>query len=495
MALYDVILVGFPTGPRLGGSPVDAIMAVFGIPLEEAQKMVARMPVVVKSRVSEEVARKYFNAFTYIGAACEFRTAVELTEELTDARVLRAPGIRRGETPSSVEPRAASSSGRYTVVHGREERSASASVETGTFARPATDADAAATHAEAGPGLDAFASDRLRPVDIPRVPAPESPAAAARPDLPEPVSTTDVGMPNRELRQIAAPDAAAGPAAQSASDEDDATHTPAERPSAPSQSDIAAVIRRLEPRADSAGMSAVVPAMRASDSGEAPTVLGPRAKESSELRALADEISDTGPSVDSLEIELTRMRPTSSDTSTTTGESRPVDVRLARIREAWVAGRDVTLEPAPHPLEADSVGFDGWEWAEHDLPDAEFPSGAVPVVGASITNEPPGEPDRLAGTSLEAPHQSRLISALESHRRRDALTQAGTAAPVKPAGSLFGRPLGAATSSDSGTGTPPSPPVARPGATPEEPPKSAPPRLRDSIPKAAAGLMGRRKPS
>ena len=80
MVLYDVILVGFPEGPKIGGSEAEALSTVFGIPKELAERMVAQVPAIVKSGVTEEVCRKYFNAFVYMGARCHFLLTGEFAE-------------------------------------------------------------------------------------------------------------------------------------------------------------------------------------------------------------------------------------------------------------------------------------------------------------------------------------------------------------------------------------------------------------------------------
>lgn len=94
--LYDVILVGFPAGPRVGSSPAEAIAHVFGIPELQAAEMAESVPCIVRSGVPEAVARKYFNAFAYIGAMCEFRTA-------RDTESLSAPGFGVPPAPAMID--------------------------------------------------------------------------------------------------------------------------------------------------------------------------------------------------------------------------------------------------------------------------------------------------------------------------------------------------------------------------------------------------------
>ena len=81
MPLYDVILMGFPAAPRVGGTPAAAIAGVFGIPLETAARLVERAPSVVKRGVGELDARRYRNAFAYIGAECRFREVAPVAED------------------------------------------------------------------------------------------------------------------------------------------------------------------------------------------------------------------------------------------------------------------------------------------------------------------------------------------------------------------------------------------------------------------------------
>ena len=109
-----------------------------------------------------------------------------------------------------------------------------------------------------------------------------------------------------------------------------------------------------------------------------------------------------------------------------TGESRPVaSTHLARVRQAWTQGHDIALEPERPGLpstasltDTNSLDIDGWErWLDAAIDDEDFPSGHdMPTSD--------GHPIAAAGgdrTQLDAPHHSRLLSALDAHRRRDEL--------------------------------------------------------------------------
>ncbi len=108
MVLYDVILVGFPTGPTVGDSAAAAIAEVFGVSADAAERMVARMPTVVKSGVPEAIARKYYNAFVYMGAQCNFRLSGDQPATAETSPGLPRPpatdvGIAPGELDDSGE--------------------------------------------------------------------------------------------------------------------------------------------------------------------------------------------------------------------------------------------------------------------------------------------------------------------------------------------------------------------------------------------------------
>jgi hypothetical protein len=75
--LYDVILVGFPDGARVGDSPAAALSDVFGIDFSTATRLLKNVPSVVKEGVPEPDARRYLAAFRYIGADARFRAHEE----------------------------------------------------------------------------------------------------------------------------------------------------------------------------------------------------------------------------------------------------------------------------------------------------------------------------------------------------------------------------------------------------------------------------------
>lgn len=132
MPLYDVILVGFPDGPNIADTPGKAIAQVFGIPEASAEQMAASAPTVVRTNVSEEVARKYFNAFAFIGATCEFRISQPEPEpEQPSPEPARPPQRPRGASLSirqrpaaSVEP-----TGDFPAVGSRDDVAPTSSPE------------------------------------------------------------------------------------------------------------------------------------------------------------------------------------------------------------------------------------------------------------------------------------------------------------------------------------------------------------------------------
>ena len=74
-ALFDVVLIGFPEGPKAGATPAEALSQVFGVPMDQAEKVVARMPTAIRKGVAEGDFRKFNGAFTFMGALGEFRPA------------------------------------------------------------------------------------------------------------------------------------------------------------------------------------------------------------------------------------------------------------------------------------------------------------------------------------------------------------------------------------------------------------------------------------
>ncbi len=72
-ALFDVVLIGFPEGTKAGATPAEALSQVFGVPMDQAEKVVARMPTAIRKGVAEGDFRKFNGAFTFMGAIGEFR--------------------------------------------------------------------------------------------------------------------------------------------------------------------------------------------------------------------------------------------------------------------------------------------------------------------------------------------------------------------------------------------------------------------------------------
>lgn len=116
--IYDVVFLGFLGQPATGESPARAIARAFGVPEERGADIARTVPCVVRYGVTEAVARKYHNAFTYIGARCEFRpsnprvTPAEIGHRMPAARTYARPSesdlslVRaNGETQPGNPPR------------------------------------------------------------------------------------------------------------------------------------------------------------------------------------------------------------------------------------------------------------------------------------------------------------------------------------------------------------------------------------------------------
>ena len=74
-ALFDVVIIGFPDGPKAGATPAEALSQVFGVPKDQAEKVVARMPTAIRKGVAEGDFRKFNGAFLFMGAVGEFRAS------------------------------------------------------------------------------------------------------------------------------------------------------------------------------------------------------------------------------------------------------------------------------------------------------------------------------------------------------------------------------------------------------------------------------------
>ncbi len=111
---YDVVLAGFPNGTSTGEEPDVALARVFDIPLEKAQRYIARMPVVVRRNAEMGVARHYVNALVYIGALFELRPVDDgAPEEVRSDRVSNEHGAvaPRPRTQQTDDQHAASGEG------------------------------------------------------------------------------------------------------------------------------------------------------------------------------------------------------------------------------------------------------------------------------------------------------------------------------------------------------------------------------------------------
>lgn len=72
-ASFEVVLIGFPEGPKAGATAAEALSQVFGVPMDQAEKVVARMPTAIRKGVAEADFRKFNGAFNFMGAVGEFR--------------------------------------------------------------------------------------------------------------------------------------------------------------------------------------------------------------------------------------------------------------------------------------------------------------------------------------------------------------------------------------------------------------------------------------
>ena len=86
MKQFDVILVDFPNGPRFGGTSAEAVAKVFGISQKAAEKIVKKLPTVVRRNATREEAKKYYDGLTSVGGTVRFeQTKEKKSEELTES--------------------------------------------------------------------------------------------------------------------------------------------------------------------------------------------------------------------------------------------------------------------------------------------------------------------------------------------------------------------------------------------------------------------------
>ena len=104
---YDVIFQGFSGPPSHHATEEAAVQAVFGVPSATARVLLDSAPCVVKEGVDERDARRFVNAFRYIGADCSVKPLEETPRIETD------PDLREA-VAAVMEPRPYSS-GSYSA--------------------------------------------------------------------------------------------------------------------------------------------------------------------------------------------------------------------------------------------------------------------------------------------------------------------------------------------------------------------------------------------
>lgn len=104
---YDVIFQGFSGPPSHHATEEAAVQAVFGVPSATARALLESAPCVVKEGVDERDARRFLNAFRYIGADCSVKPLEETPLIETD------PDLREA-VAAVMEPRP-QSSGSYST--------------------------------------------------------------------------------------------------------------------------------------------------------------------------------------------------------------------------------------------------------------------------------------------------------------------------------------------------------------------------------------------
>lgn len=485
MVLYDVILVGFPEGPKVGSSEAEALSTVFGIPKDAAERMVAHVPTVVKSGVPEDVCRKYFNAFAYMGAKCHFAVTAEnptLEDGVGTPRLASTDII----AVATVEPEH-----RFQVPFDRNDvgsRTDSAPVEavaaTPDYAIPTADTSESipsqllremlferAASADTGTAADDAQDQKSEPPATPEEKSAdseekESPAAseerAAAPseeafDLEYPVELTPLEITGWQMRPLDLPDL-------KRSDPEE----PSESDAPPKTSIVDA-----DPAIDGSGKplirSVTAPKFESDSWGaasdSAPVVLLQRAANTGELMP--------GAAVNPRETTAV------PEPAATQGfEEGAGSHSVAAIRAAWQAGQDIPLRPT---AEREPPSLGEWDpWVDSELTDADFPSGVAVTESLGVSGV-----DEDEGTRLDVPVTSRLMAQLDAERRLQELLGdaaglrgddddgSGEAVPVDSSAPLFGAPLGAANTSESGAVPRTEPKPDEPEPKPKEVPMAA----------------------
>ena len=423
MVLYDVILVGFPEGPKVGKSEAEALSTVFGIPRDTAERMVADIPTVVKSGVPEDVCRKYFNAFTYMGAKCDF--AVTGENPLVDDVV--------------GTPRLASTDIIAVAVEGGDENPEFPTQRDEAVSRT----DSAPVEAVGAPGggeqLEPATADTSRALpnqllrdmrleqaaaqtdshEVARVSGDDGSAAIDGGDRLPARSATNEPFDLVLYAEMTPPEISGWPVKgldlPTQGDEDELPEVP-EPPKAsivdanPAIGGTREPGTRVQPAPDidsdswgTASDSAPVDFLaRAATTGE-PILTDPVIpRETTGVPAAvwgADQPAGGGPSV--AEIRAAWQA----------GQDIP---SVAEIRAAWQAGQDIPLGPTE---EGEPPSLGAWDpWIDSELPDADFPSGVAVSDSQSVEDVDDGE-----GTNPEVPVTSRLMAQLDAQRRRQEL--------------------------------------------------------------------------
>ncbi len=466
MVLYDVILAGFPAGPKIGNSEAEALSTVFGIPRQVAERMVDKVPAVVKSGVTEEVCRKYYNAFAYIGARCTFLVTGEHNVRQDEAGDEFARPTTVSEEPPSPLPLSPTSPQEVvsptpdTGTLARQVRAARLSASTSQpVPQPIRQvSDSGATRRSPSVSQPALAEDDGNAASSERKRRAEANAGSApivrvEKRIRPPHAETVNSLPHRHLRailrehqdssdvllygsgngpQLLAPDNEAFDRALYGSLSVEMTPPeikgwpPVGSVTEQTQSRTVSKSGWVEPQ--SAPME-VPPEASTLDAN--PAIDGARPDQEDSLGEDDRLTLDSGswPSDSGLvPAGFLRMSDRTGDISASAGTqlrfephigmtagpvSGPHDgPSVAEIKAAWKAGKDIALGPSL-PERDEPPSLDDWApWIGSELADADFPSGVA--VDESRENNANAVGQR---TQLEAPANSRLMAQLEAPKR------------------------------------------------------------------------------
>ncbi|MFT6395866.1 MAG: hypothetical protein ACJAYU_000608 [Bradymonadia bacterium] len=511
MVLYDVILAGFPEGPKIGTSEAQALSSVFGIPRHVAERMVAKVPAIVKSGVTEEVCRKYYNAFAYIGAKCEFLVTDENSGAEGDGvgdrsereELIRPMTVSKEETsrlqltPTASFVMTPPPPGTATILEDVR--------ETGDLVSTGISTPKSRTLEPPSPHYREPAT-RLSAPDI-RVPASEGSSAPPR-AIADGESGVSVRfdarvlpLASRTARSLPNPSLHA--TLHDRPDSLEVSVCDAGRPPMPRIPDSQPTVDRPfsgifptemtppeinwipmelgKPRTELTASKLVAKSAppKASILDEKPSINGARPDLVDSLGSdnrLRLDSADWPSGSDPASLNFLRDNEQTGGSDEAAGTRIPQDSTaevivepmsqgtapsVAEIKAAWKAGKDISLGPGLNEGD-DPPSLGDWDpWLDSELPDADFPSG----VAVSESRDQ-SSTDSNPGNQLEAPATSRIMAQLGAQKRAHPRLESDSGpvplaetpaallvTPTKPSDPnvpLFGSPLGARMISGSG---------------------------------------------